>query len=325
MTEAATIWALTDGRAGNEVQALGLAEAIGRLRPARIETRRIALKGWAARVPPGLSYALGARRKGWPFSGLAEGQADLHWPWPDLVIGAGRRAAPIVAAIRKLHGTAAVQILDPRIPTSAFDAVVVPDHDALTGGNVLHASGALSRLTRAGIEAAASEWAGRIAHLIEPRLAVLIGGPSKSARFEPGDERTLVLALRTLAARHGLMISTSRRTPETLQEKLRQEFSDTALLWTGEGGNPYPAILGLADAVLVTEDSVNMASEAASTGLPVHVMRITGVAAKISRFHDSLSARGASRRFTGEIGHWTYEPLNATDQIASDLIRRGII
>ena len=33
--------------------------------------------------------------------------------------------------------------------------------------------------------------------------------------------------------------------------------------------NPYPGILGVADAIIVTSDSVNMASEAAITGKPV--------------------------------------------------------
>ncbi len=91
------------------------------------------------------------------------------------------------------------------------------------------------------------------------------------------------------------------------------------------GNNPYPGLLGHADAVLVTEDSVNMASEAATAGLPVHVFPVSGVARKIARFHASLAERGASRRFTGTIGQWSYPPLAEADRIADDLLRRGII
>ncbi|NIV88419.1 MAG: hypothetical protein GWN35_16725, partial [Actinobacteria bacterium] len=43
----------------------------------------------------------------------------------------------------------------------------------------------------------------------------------------------------------------------------------------GTGANPYPAILGLAAAAIVTGDSVNMASEAATAGLPLHVFRLS--------------------------------------------------
>ena len=41
-------------------------------------------------------------------------------------------------------------------------------------------------------------------------------------------------------------------------------------IWDGTGANPYFAFLHHADHVLVTEDSANMAAEAASTAKPVH-------------------------------------------------------
>ena len=68
-----------------------------------------------------------------------------------------------------------------------------------------------------------------------------------------------------------------------------------------------------------------MASEAASTGKPVHVFPITSVAGKLARFHEALEQRGATRRFTGEIAHWQYPPLAEADRIAADLIRRGVV
>ena len=326
MSDAPEIWVLTDGRAGNEAQARGLADAVARARPAKIELKPITLKRWAAMVPPALSAGIGASRKGWPFTGLAEGGDTLCWPWPDLVIGAGRRAAPIVAAIRKLHGVACVQLLNPRMQPSAFDAVIVPQHDGLTGANVLSTLGALSRLTVDGVQAAAEAWRDRVAHLHAPRLAVMIGGPSKSAQFGANEGRTLCLALETLQRDHSLLITTSRRTPEGYAEMLRAALDPkAAMIWDGEGENPYPAILGLVDAVLVTEDSVNMASEAASTGLPVHIFPVGRVASKMAAFHEALARHGASRRFTGEIERWAYPPLAEADRIAADLVRRGIV
>ncbi len=316
---------LTDGRAGNETQALGLAEAIARIAPAQISVKRISLKWWAAPIPPALSYRVGAWPKGWPFSGIEEGSDTLHWPWPDTVVAAGRRVAPIAAALRQLHGVTAVQILDPQMPPSAFDAVIVPQHDRLAGANVLTSVGALSRLTRTQIEAEAEAWRDRVEALKRPRLAVLIGGPSKSAKFTTTDERTLLLALDSLAGSHGLMITTSRRTRPAFGRKLTEALGNRALVWEGGDLNPYPGMLGLADSVLVTEDSVNMASEAASTGLPVHVFPISSVAEKLARFHESLSDYGASRRFTGQVGEWSYEPLEEADRIATDLARREIL
>ena len=324
MAEGLQVWVITDGRAGNVAQAMGLAEAIARARPTTITQKPIALKPWAARIPPWLSWRLGARARGWPFTGLAEGRESLHRPWPDLVIGAGRRAAPIVAALRRLHGISAVQLLSPQMPARSFDAVIVPDHDDLTGGNVLRTTGALTRMTPATIADAAAPWAAVFGALPHPRIAVLVGGPSRSSGFGQADADRLVTALRALAADHGLMITPSRRTPPDLIDRMA-DLGPGAWAWRGEGDNPYPGLLGHADAVLVTEESVNMASEAATTGLPVHIFPVTNPAPKIARFHESLAAIGASRRFTGRIEQWSYEPLAEADRIAADLIRRGIV
>ena len=304
-----TLWVLSDGRAGNEAQAMGLAEALARRRPARIVVRRAVLGRWAAMLPPALSWRLGARAGGWPFSGLAQGAEALAPPWPEAVIGAGRRVAPIAAALRRLHGVTAVQILDPQMPARAFDAVVVPEHDALAGANVLRTVGAVNRLTPGAIGEAAGRWAERLGPLPRPRVAVLVGGPSRSARFTGRDEGKLALALEMLARSHGLIVTGSRRTRPALMDALRALRGPRAFVWEGPGEtageNPYPGLLGHADAVLVTEDSVNMASEAATAGLPVHVFPLTGVAQKIARFHASLAERKASRRFTGTIARWS--------------------
>ena len=325
MPERADIWVLTDGRAGNEAQALGLAEALARTKPATVAVKRIGLRGWATILPPALSHWLSRLMPGWPYLGLSKGGDELTPPWPDLIVGAGRRAAPIVAALRRQHRVPAVQLLNPQMPVRAFDAVVVPDHDALRGTNVLTSLGALTRMTPQRISYAAASWAKRLERLRQPRLAVLIGGPSRSARFTEADQQHLVQALRAILNSHSLMITTSRRTPEMLTESLHKLPDDRTFLWTGEGENPYPAILGHADAVLVSEDSVNMASEAATTGLPVHVFGVAGVAGKLRRFHQSLAARGAARTFTGVIESWSYEPLAEADRIAGELQRRGLI
>lgn len=321
------LWVVTDGRAGNEAQALGLAEAIARARPAEIEVKRIALKSWAARVPAGASHMLRHVSGDWPFSGLVDGGAGLQPPWPACVIGAGRRSAPIVAALRERHAMKAVQLLAPQMPNAAFDAVIAPKHDGLEGANVLTSIGALNRITPEKIREVARQWDHVFGEPGLPGLAVLIGGPSGSAEFGDEDAVRLCIALETLAEEHTLRITASRRTPETLSARLTQSLGPSAYLWRPEDGgdNPYPGLLGHAEAVLVTEDSVNMASEAASSGLPVHVFPVGRVGRKIRQFHAELEKYGASRRFKGALSQWDYTPLAEADRIAGELIRRGVI
>jgi hypothetical protein len=62
-------------------------------------------------------------------------------------LGHAARALDVFAeAIARLreHGAPAVQILDPRIRTSHWDAVVAPQHDRLRGANVVELLGSLN-------------------------------------------------------------------------------------------------------------------------------------------------------------------------------------
>jgi mitochondrial fission protein ELM1 len=330
-TKPLRLWVITDGRVGNEAQALGLAEALARRRPATIALRRVAPKAWTARLPAQLWHALGAHEGGWPFTAYNARVRRIAPPWPDLVIGAGRRIAPLVAALKKLHRVKTVQILDPCMPLGNFDLVVVPEHDRahdrvhdrVAGQNLIATLGSIGRTTPEIVAAAAEPWRDRLAALPHPRLAVLLGGPSPSARFGGGAAGRLADALQALAAQgHGLMVTPSQRTPRGLIGRLSDLLGDRAFVWDGTGDNPYPGILGLADAVLVTGDSVNMASEAASTGKPVHVFPLARVAAKIHRFHTALAAHGAMRRFEGTIGDWSYPPLAEADRVAAEIENR---
>lgn len=315
-----SIWAMSDGRAGNRAQSLGLAEALARHVPAEI-TEKTAVPGQrAAKLPARAWHWAGKVVPGWPEAGLAEGRAGLAPPWPDLAIGAGRRVAPIVAAIGRRHGCRTVQLLDPQMPLKAFDWVVAPAHDQVTGPNVLTSVGSVGRLTPERIAAEAGRWAERLRHLPKPRLAVLVGGRSKSAPFYRLDQRQLVATLERLSGHFSIMATLSRRTPSNLGGAIAWTLGDRHFLWNGDGDNPYPAILGLADAVLVTADSVNMACEAASSGLPVHIFPMDGLAPKLRRFHADLEARGASRPFDGRIREWDYSPLAEADRIAQLLL-----
>jgi uncharacterized protein len=94
------------------------------------------------------------------------------------------------------------------------------------------------------------------------------------------------------------------------------------VIWDETGENPYFAFLAAADAILVTEDSTNLATDAAATGAPVFVLPMAGRSAKLARFHAELQRRGLARPFTGELTAPPYPPLLETDRAARELLRR---
>jgi mitochondrial fission protein ELM1 len=102
-------------------------------------------------------------------------------------------------------------------------------------------------------------------------------------------------------------VSPSRRTGAAGIALLRERLKGfSTAIWDGSGDNPYFAYLALADAVLVTADSISMISEAAATGKPVHVIDLDGGNAKFARFHGTMQAAGITRPFSGHIESWSY-------------------
>jgi uncharacterized protein len=92
-----------------------------------------------------------------------------------------------------------------------------------------------------------------------------------------------------------------------------------ATIWDMTGDNPYYAYLAVADAFLVTGDSVSMISEAAATGRPVHILDLPGGDAKFARFHAAMRAAGITRPFAGRVESWDYAPLDDTARAGAAL------
>lgn len=315
--DALSIWAVSDGRAGIENQALGLAEAIARRTPAHIITKRMQLRPPWLWLPPGFVPA--------PRQALTLGSDTIDPPWPDLFIGCGRAAAPFALGIRTWsHGkTFVVQLQDPRVNPREFDLVIPPIHDGLEGQNVLSIVGACHRVTTEKLDEAAQNYPIALDDLPSPRFAVLIGGKSKRQDISARRARAIADSLVAVQRQTGgtLMTTLSRRTSDTARIQFRTWLAPhSVIFYEGEGVNPYFAMLGAADHIFVTADSVNMATEAAATAKPIHILSVDGDAGKLTRFHQSLARRGCARPFLGRLETWSYPPLLETDRAAAAVL-----
>ena len=298
---------VTEGAAGMENQALGLAERLGL--PV-IRKRATLAPPWRWLAPRSFGNAMGH---------LADGSDPLETPWPRLVIGCGRQSVPLVTAIKRASGgrTLVVQCQHPRTGLAKFDLVIPPEHDGLTGPNVFPILGSPNRITAEKLIQMHNQFAGRFESIRAPRLAVLIGGHSRAYPFGEDDVAALVSALHKITKSLGLMVLTSRRTGTANIQRIKSALAGTdAYFWDKAGENPYLGVLAWADAFLVTADSVNMACEAAATGKPVHIFPLRGGSTKFTMFHRELERRGISRTFKGQIEQWRYTPLDETGRAA---------
>lgn len=318
-----TCWVVTDGNAGMENQCRGLAEALGVI----AQVKRLRLRAPWEWLPPRLG------RLANPLAGLDARGDMLNPPWPDLLIATGRRTVAVSAMIKRLNSrTVTVQIQNPHFPVSAFDLVVTPAHDRLSGANVITTAGALHRVTRVRLDMAAQEFRSALAHLPRPLIAVLIGGANKAYRMNPQIIARFADSLRDLAAETGcsFAVTPSRRTGDDNIAALRKGLAGTPhTLWEGEGANPYFGYLGLADAVIVTSDSVNMVSEACASQKPVYVYNLPGGSAKFNAFHTAMRESGAVRPFipgqTTRLESWTPPAIDDTATVARAVKRLLII
>lgn len=312
LAEPKSCWILTDGKAGDEAQCVGVAEALG----IAYEIRRIApqapfswLMPWGPIDP--------RERETRPASPVAP-------PYPDIVIASGRRTVAYLRRIKKLSAgqTFTVFLKDPRTGPGAADLIWVPEHDALRGKNVLVSATSPHRFSTQKLEALRNTPHSDIDALARPRAAILIGGDSRHHTFTEEDNGRLMKALEELLneANVSLMITASRRTPDALRRQLtRLGASPNCLFWDGNGKNPLPAFLAKADAIIATADSTNMIGEAAATGKPIHVFHPSGSHPKIDRFLGALQAKGIIPPFPGPLKNTTYEPLDSTPMIADEI------
>src|SRR3546814_1432362 len=167
-----SIWAVWEqGAAGMQSQAMGLAEAL------------FATGGFA--LPQGHEVAFRRPYGLFPthpvFASLGaltpETAANIHEPWPDLLIASGRKAAMLALAVQKASGgqTRTTLTQDPRANPRHWSLLVVPEHDPVRAPNVVLTQGAFHRVTRLKLESGADVLRRALEPLTTPRYPRLAG------------------------------------------------------------------------------------------------------------------------------------------------------
>lgn len=306
-------WTVSDARAGNARQAAALAAVLGLEARAWCLAPRAPWRWWAPRRGPGDRRAFGAA--------FAEA---LQQP-PEVAIGCGRQAA-LATRLLRARGTRVVQILDPRLAPSHWDLVVAPRHDGLEGRNVISVFGSLHPVDDGWLAQARAAFQA-LGSLPRPRIALLVGGPTRHA---PWDAQAFAGWLREVQAAvrcegGSLLLCASRRTPDALRAVLRRDAAGLpGLRWldAADGDNPYAGVLAWADRIACTPDSVNMLSEACATWAPVFVPAPARTRGRMRTFLDALAARDRVRALDAQMARFDVQPLRETQRVAAEVRAR---
>ncbi len=271
------IWLIDAYRAGERGQVRALAEYLVQRPGWTLETMTMDYRTWG--VWP---HVIGTCS----LAGVVpSSRSQLKPPWPDIVISCGVRNEPVCRWLRQQSGgrTRYVHVGRPWGPLDQFDLVVTtPQYRVPEYPTVLNNALTLHSLTAERLRSAASHWRERFAHLPGPYIAVNLGGNSGPYTLGPNAAIRLAGELNTLAQAAGasLLISSSSRTSVAALDTLETALSVPHLLYrwrANDGDNPYLGMLALADAVVVTADSIAMLSEACATAKPVYMFDIGGM------------------------------------------------
>lgn len=176
------------------------------------------------------------------------------------------------------------------------DLIVVPEHDhAPDGENIVKTLAPLHAVTPEALTIARAEWEPQLAHLPRPFIGLVIGGKTKLGDYSAAEWHQLISRASSLVGEGTLLITTSRRTPPEALEIFLPLLHTPYLLhrWDRDKDNPYLGILALADAIVVTGDSLSMCAEACVPGVPVFIYTSRHVAPpKHLALHKALYQRG---------------------------------
>jgi hypothetical protein len=263
---------LSDDRPGHYHLSEGVAAAIARQRPITVARISLTRRRWL----PGRALAAMLGAGGSPRLALRAGYGISidALPPADLVVSAG--GDTLAANVAASRTTSARNIFCGTLrhfSPEAFDLIVtsyqrhasLPRHLVALKPNGLDPDTLPPR---------------QVATAGAPRQRVaglLVGGNSGLFRYEDAEWRHLVEFLSASHRQSGVrwIVSTSRRTPDTVADMLvacaAQETGPIASLidFRIAGPGTLPALFSAVDAVLVTEDSSTMLSEAVCARLPV--------------------------------------------------------
>jgi len=214
-----------------------------------------------------------------------------------------------------------------------FDALIVPQHDPTRGDNVIVTMGSLSKMRLDAVQKATpnlpTRWIRATSSLA---VAVMLGGSNRRYRVTSRMASRMAKNLgRFASANHEakLLLVSSRRTPKGIVDKIMADLPPERVMVPDEDAKDiYPGLIGLAQMMIVTSDSVNMVCEAATTGRPVLVAgwkegnrhNPTGEKGRIQEFHQNMFAAGHTAPLEPTLPQQDFNRLNEIGPVAKQLL-----
>ena len=245
----------------------------------------------------------------------------------DIIISCGRKSVIPSIFIKKNSKKKVfnIHIQDPKVSLDNFDVVVAPQHDNLSGNNVISTKGAIHYLSIQEI----NENKGYLSNKIKPAkevVALILGGPNKYYKFTKENIKNVFLKITEnfIKKNFQLIIVPSIRTPKDIIKFANEYFGKDHLVINEVDKKAYLSALGLSKFLVVTCDSSSMISEAAITGKPIYVADIPATKDdyRFRKFINLFKELNIIRILDSDIENWDYERLDETNRVAKEIINK---
>ena len=302
---------LTEGMHGMISQVEGLAKALD----IEFTHHKVELNSFWKLIPPKFT----------PVSNLTFNPVDsIDF---DIIISCGRKS--VIPSIylkknskKKVYN---IHIQDPKVSLKNFDFIIAPEHDGLTGDNVILSKGSIHYLTNEEI-INNREYLSEKLNKDKEYLALIIGGPNKYYDYSEQNIKKVFDKVKKILEKNNLqaIIIPSMRTPQQVIDLSENYFGKDNLVTKDIDKKAYLSCLSLAKYIVVTCDSTSMISEAALTGKPIYIAEIP---AKINdyrfrKFRELFTKLNIVKNLDEKLEIWNYEILDETNRISKEIKKK---
>ena len=245
----------------------------------------------------------------------------------DIIISCGRKS--VIPSIylkknskKKVHN---IHIQDPKVSLNNFDFIIAPEHDGLTGENVILSKGSIHYLTKEEITNN-HQYLSEKLNKEKEYLSLILGGPNKYYDYNEKNLIKIFDKIKSILESNNLqaIIIPSMRTPEKIIDFTQNYLGENNLVIKDVDKKAYLSSLSLAKYIVVTCDSTSMISEAALTGKPIYIAEIPAKSNdyRFRKFRDLFHKLKIIKNLNEKVEIWNYEILDETNRIAKEIKKK---
>ena len=242
----------------------------------------------------------------------------------DIIISCGRKSVVPSIYLKKNSQKKIINIhiQDPKVNLKHFDIIVTPEHDGVTGENVILSKGAIHYLTEQEISSSKDYLVDRLDNK-KNYLGLIIGGPNKYYNYSNQIIERVLLKVKKISELNKLQVIAipSIRTPKNIITMISEILGENHIAINEVDKRAYLSTLAISKYLVVTCDSTSMISEAAITGKPVYVEELPAKKNdyRFKKFRDLFTKLNIIKKLDKNLEDWTYKKLDESNRIAKEI------